>query len=572
MYLFGSSFVKKEQFNRSVMDNWQKNINLIADLSVNQMVRATHHVGPFILSLWFVLPKHHPLIYKEDLSGGLSFYLFGDPGPYSVVELCRQVVMAYQRGHFIKLTQLTMLYNLILIDHKLDKLFFFCDSYQCQIAFYSQYNTEYLISNSLKGMVTHPNAEPSLDYDEFINTLLLGNQFPEKTLISDVKRLRPNYYLAYPEGSSHKLPTLETEKDPGLSMVDCVETIHQLSLDALRPWVEKNQVGLLFSGGNDSTSVAQLLQKQRGNQSFNYTYLTGSHDMNRDNVLCAKTMLGLSTHFLNYPIDTIANQQERSIWHGESDMVGLNALNVSLETTLTNTISNHCSAWTVGDYFQIPLKLNLYDSTNSMFDKLRRVFSNGILNKKELSTLFVISLKLPQKLLHLTESLALLSGAEAFSEFTLAIYPASLYRLRNRINNFSATNFYLSRDQSLSNFINTIPRNLIQQITHNHQGKITVLFHEILKKILGAFYERGAKKSWMEAFVNLDKENVVKKEIQHYLRHESSLMKTLFGDKINGILEAQSFVKRYDNLLFSLWSLDIFYRQFIVGKGRHPPQ
>lgn len=561
MYLFSSMLIPCVAFQPQKQQLWGKKFSH-AFLPANQVICKSHIVGHWQFQLTFILPCHRTLTYFTDANEWVTFYIFGDLGFHAIEDYKDRVINDYHAGHFYRLSELPFFYNLIIIDKRLEKIFFICDSYYGQTLYYHQFEHQTLVTNTQKAIVSYPDFKACFDKQEIMNTLLLGTQYPERTLIKGVNRIAPGYYLKLPELECLKIKFPEFEKNENLTMQDCVETIYQFSLEALEPYTTKGSVGVLFSGGNDSSSIAKLLQKKRGDDIYCLSYLAHSNDMNRYNIEAAGELLNIRTNFVNYSEQTLFQNQAMAVWHGESEIVGLNSLNATLEMALAQTLSSKTCAWTGGEMYQIPLKLQL-QSSGSILEKFRIILNAKLLTEKESHDLNLSfdTLSLWDKLKNRVQYL---NYGEILSEFCLPIFPGAVYRLRNRSIHFSSHYFLLNRNIRMNEFFATIPDNLIQKMTSNHQGKVTVLLDELFKKVLGTFYATRQKKAWMESFIRPQQRNTIRQELKLKLLNESPYVHEILGDDLSKMVNGEHILHRYDELLFCLWSMELFAQQFFV--------
>ena len=559
MYLFFSEICLKNELNIAKNTELVKNFSSIVDLKNNLITTKFYEIGSHVLFIVFVTPKNKEFFYFKSSECDVSFYVIGDIGPFDKKKIIEEITRSY-RYRFSDLIELPFLYNLIIIDHQTNLVYFLCDSYHCQSLYYSKINENWFVSNTLKAFSANPDFLSEWDCDEISNTFLIGTQMPEKTLIKNIKRAIFSEFLCFPYVGVNKISPPQVNYDLGLTLDDCISRIYDLTLEALSPYSTNYNIDLFFSGGNDSTSIANLLKKT--SSKFNcLTYLDIGHDMNTKNVYDTLELLEINSDVFNFNPDQILACQEKAIWHGESEMVGVNSLNSSLELLMAQKISNE--AWTTGDYFHGNLHLKS-SASDSMHTKFKNLFNYSILSFSELKQLMGEN----KNTLQIKPYLNSFNSYEILTQIHSVICPAALYRLRNRTINYSSIYFFPTRSKKLVEFINSIPESLTESFVKYNNSMIMKIYDGFLKKSLGGCYALNQKKAWMQALISSDKNNKIRNEIENYVLYESTFLKELFGKKLHLLLKKDGCngVERYDNFLFCLWSMDIFNRQFINFK------
>ena len=556
MYLFFSEVGPKSTFNAINNKIAIEKCLLALDNKKNTMTTVYHELGNDAVVLSFVTPLKKPLFHFKNSENNISVYLVGDTGLVDLQKIKNNIIYAY-KTRFSDLAELEMLYNLIIVDHHKNVIFFLSDSYHCQTLYYSQIGEKYLVANTLKYFSVYPGFAKTWDREEIANTFLIGTQSPEKTLIKNVRRVKFSEFLSLPREGVKKIVLPESNYNERLTLPQCSSTIYDLTLESIKAYQKKNSIDLFFSGGKDSTAIARLLKKSHSK--FNcHTYLDSPKDMNAENVYNALSCLNLTSAIFSVDPYKIIDWQEKAIAVGEADFVGVNSLNAALEFLMMGRVSK--AAWTTGDFFHGYLKLKS-SRPESMHARFKHLMHYNILSLTQIKSLMGDDVSILPTKNYLTAD----NANAVFNEIHSIICPAALYRLRNRAINYKSTFFFPARNTALYEFINTIPPQLTNAVIQHNNFKEMTIFNEFLKKIHQEESVTNPKKAWMGALVDSDQTNKIKNDIKNYVIHESVFLKNCFDKKLTAFFEenADDGKWHYSNFLFCLWSMDIFDQQFM---------
>ena len=559
MYLFFAEMVDNQYYSKTKSSAWSDRFESFFKNDACSFFQFEHTIKTYCIQLSFLIPKNHLFYYKNNYKDSFSIYFVGDIRFYNPDALFERIAHLY-RTSVSDLLYLPFIYNLIIVDHIEDKISFFSDSYLCQPLYYHKINQSYCVANTLKAYIANSEFRPSWNRAEVMNVFLIGATLPENTLISEIKKIKSGEYIAFPQFTLRKIPLVAKEKNNALGVRDCVEIVHQLMIEALKKYTNQADVGLLFSGGMDSTLIAKLLHSTKTENAVNFlSFLVHENDMNKKNIMDAEKLLGIQTTFFDFQIDDIVSQQAMAVWHGESEILGVNSLNAVLEMQLGKKIAKSAIPWTTGAQLQAHLRMNV-PLDNTLENKLKKLFNYAMVKEFELRILMGDAFSLREIKAFLLES----TVGDISEQFLLSVYPAPLFRLQNRSSCFQSLNFFIGRDNALIDFINTVPAHILQQTVAHHGRMVTRLNHELLRKTLGDFYETPRKKSWMESFVFSGNHKINLDRIKEIVLSSRFLKDYFLGD-LASFLDQVNFRDRmcYDKVLFFLWSMDIFNQQFL---------
>lgn len=573
MYYFSSLLQSIDKSNPDTKNQWVQNFRRTIDGNQNELHQATHKLGDRTLSFLLALPNGISPLVHHDSEHNLTLYIVGDRGPYHKDFLFESAIKSYIKGQLYELTELPILYNLIIIDHKINQVSWFADNYHCQTTYYHKHKQSFLASNTLKGITCYPSINLELDLNQVNTSLVLGGQFPGHTLLKDVRCLKYGEYIHSQNCTAQQLPIPTYEKDTSLDSAKCIESLYDLCFASTKPYSGYDSIGLMFSGGRDSASIAKLLETLPNTSLDLCTYLSTDQDMNKENIEAAERMLGFKANIFSEGIDpnSFMDSQKEAIWHGESEAVGVNSLNLAIEAKITKFVTDRNPAWSIGDCFQIELKKE-HPYQNSIFTKVNFATNYNLIKVID-SSGFLEGTNIKNDILsNVTSYVQSHLAKDVYQDFNLSLYPGCLYRLRNRSTHFSSHNFILNRSPELRDFIRSIPDAIRCNFVQYQNGKTrNLLLEGILNKLLGDFYRRPQRKCWMESFLDVAKNSPIRTAAQNYVFHDSNFLKNLFGSKLERLKSvANPRPPKHDNLVFLLLSLDIFNDKFVSSFQAYP--
>jgi asparagine synthase (glutamine-hydrolysing) len=129
----------------------------------------------------------------------------------------------------------------------------------------------FLFASEIKALLRHPGLRPALDHEAFVDAVALGYPVGDRTLFSGVATLPPGTSLRVTLGERgvetrrtryYALPTAEPAPIP---FEEATRHLARLLRETVRAHLESDvEVGLLLSGGLDSTVLGMLMREEYG--------------------------------------------------------------------------------------------------------------------------------------------------------------------------------------------------------------------------------------------------------------------------------------------------------------------
>jgi asparagine synthase (glutamine-hydrolysing) len=152
----------------------------------------------------------------------------------------------------------------VIWDGRERKLFCARDHFGVKPFYYAQAGNSLIFSNTLNCVRLHLGVSGELNELAIADLLLFDfNQEPDTTTFSDIQRLPPAHTLVWRDGASqvHRYWTLPIEEPIRYKRSeDYVEHFRELFTAAVADRLRTDRVGVLMSGGLDSSSIAAVAQ------------------------------------------------------------------------------------------------------------------------------------------------------------------------------------------------------------------------------------------------------------------------------------------------------------------------
>lgn len=138
------------------------------------------------------------------------------------------------------------------------------DRYGIKPLYYAEWNNALLFASEQKAILTHPYAKKDLDKEALLEYFTFQNIFTDKTLLKNIKLLRPATILKYKEGNT--TPETKTywdycfrEPTEACNYNEYCEELDRLMKQAVsRQLVSDVELGSYLSGGMDSGTLTAL--------------------------------------------------------------------------------------------------------------------------------------------------------------------------------------------------------------------------------------------------------------------------------------------------------------------------
>ncbi len=165
-------------------------------------------------------------------------------------------------------------------DARSRRLFCARDHFGVKPFFYARVGDSFIFSNTLNCVRIHPAVSDELNELAIADFLLFdGNQEPDTTAFSDIRRLRAAHVLSLQDGSlsDRRYWTLPVDKPVNYKKAsEYVENFLELLDTAVSDRLRTERAGILLTGGLDSSTVAAAarnvsLKNGQGTELYGYT-------------------------------------------------------------------------------------------------------------------------------------------------------------------------------------------------------------------------------------------------------------------------------------------------------------
>ncbi|HEY7817511.1 MAG TPA: asparagine synthase (glutamine-hydrolyzing), partial [Vicinamibacteria bacterium] len=196
------------------------------------------------------------------------------------------VVHAYEEFGADSLRYLNGMFAFAIWDAKARKLFLARDRFGIKPLFYTFAGDELIFASELKAILEHPRVERRIDFVA-LNEYLSFEYVPTpRTIFREIRKLPPAHTLTYsikgPEMARYwDLSLRKSESRPPVSWREYRERLrHELGEAVRREMVSDVPIGVLLSGGLDSTTVLAMMARSsdRKVKSFSIAFEEKSFD------------------------------------------------------------------------------------------------------------------------------------------------------------------------------------------------------------------------------------------------------------------------------------------------------
>ncbi len=201
------------------------------------------------------------------------------------------------------LRQLNGMYAFALWDTRAQTLYLARDPFGIKPLFYLQHRGGFYFGSEIKALLTVPGFQPRPSLEGLYHFLALDYVPGSLTAFEEIAELRPGHLLslrpAHPEPRIERFYDLRYQVIPQMSEAEAVEHSRALLTQAVeRQLVGDVPVGVMLSGGMDSSALAALMSHVRGDAGF-HTFSIGFDDPSFDESRYARLMashLGTEHH------------------------------------------------------------------------------------------------------------------------------------------------------------------------------------------------------------------------------------------------------------------------------------
>lgn len=233
------------------------------------------------------------------------------------------IVHLYEEHEMECLQYLRGMFALAIWDANRQRLFVARDRVGIKPLYYSQTSEAFWFSSELKSILADSAVTREINQRGIRRFLSFYYPAGEETLFQSIKKLPPGHYLTLDHGKLQisQYWNLEFTKDRwGKSFEDCVEELHGLLKSTVKDhMIADVPVGILLSGGMDSTSVLNLALQgsQRQIRTFTIGFDGGQVVDERPYARLAAGHFGTSHHDLSIDCADFWKFLPDYVWHME---------------------------------------------------------------------------------------------------------------------------------------------------------------------------------------------------------------------------------------------------------------
>lgn len=178
------------------------------------------------------------------------------------------------------------MYALAIWDHSAKTLHLARDGYGIKPLFYTQHNGAIWFASEIKALLTIPGFQPKPGLEALHHYLSIGFIPDKLTAFEGIHELRPGQRLSYTLGDDQpktaRFFDVTYQVDSDLTEKEAIEKSLELLEEAIqRQLISDVPVGVMLSGGIDSSALAIMMAKIKGNSDF-HTFSIGFDDKSYD--------------------------------------------------------------------------------------------------------------------------------------------------------------------------------------------------------------------------------------------------------------------------------------------------
>ncbi|MFI5071645.1 MAG: asparagine synthetase B family protein [Terriglobales bacterium] len=193
-------------------------------------------------------------------------------------------------------------------DARRSQLFCACDHFGIKPFYFAEVNRSFIFSNTLDCLRLHPAVSDRLNDSAIADFLLFGmNYDPASTSFADIHRLPRAHFLQWSRSGVYLREYWRPPTDGAIHYrrrQDYVEHFNELFTEAVDDRLRTDGVGILLSGGLDSSSVAAVAHELRKEKypalelhAFTSTYQNASSDSDPSAARTVASAFQIPLHF-----------------------------------------------------------------------------------------------------------------------------------------------------------------------------------------------------------------------------------------------------------------------------------
>lgn len=496
--------------------------------------------------LYFACSVHYYNCQKLHVIDTETLYILAIGYRVYQVNLASEIEQRYLLNGLQGMSELDGTYQLILIDKNKKNIFIGKDPAGLASLYYYQGDDALLFSNNIKNLLLQDCFTPSFNDKVLFELFSLNAVVPPDTLIKEVLSLPSLHWLCYEGNSRWSVRPIEPEN----KIPDGNELIDYLKGAFLSPTTSSPSIGIMASGGFDSSLITSLVRAQTDNPihlfTLCYDKMGSTDEITRELAQCYHAEHSVFSSQVDNPLKLVYE----SLWYMESEAVGSISFNLVLELIFSRfTASFHPHLILTGDtYFSRtdPLETVEHYEKNYTILKDKAALKNLTKDKHNgLSQYF-----------HKKRAYA------NIRDFPLPEVLALRVISKIRMNQSIDVNYYSPfLNQEYTTLVYALRRMKPEYKNRDHLISLCRKHRLLSESIL------TAKKSWLPSWIEQDKPVKFLEHCMSVISHPQSFVRSLFNaDYIEMI--TQEYQQNRFQFLILLFYLELFFDNFIVHPKR----
>ena len=212
-------------------------------------------------------------------------------------------------------------YQIIIIDKNKKRFFIGTDSAAIAPIYYAQQNDAVFFSNSIKNLLLQKVFQPSFNKKVIVELFRYSAVTPPDTLIKEISSLPSSYWLHYHQDNYFRIERVESEP-LFTSPIDLPEYHHVLQQQIIPPIATSSSLGIMCSGGFDSSLMTSLLRSATDDPIPLFTLFYEQSDTAFANTRQLAELYQANNNDYQFKIDNPLTAIYESLWYVESEAVG----------------------------------------------------------------------------------------------------------------------------------------------------------------------------------------------------------------------------------------------------------
>jgi len=246
------------------------------------------------------------------------------------------IIKAYEQWGIDCLDKLNGMFAFAIYDIKNKKVFGARDRLGIKPFYYSQKGDALMFGSEAKSILASGFIEPEIDFDAIYSPIHF--QIGPKTGFKNIAKLPPGYYFIFENGKLDIKPYWKINPvENNISEEEAVDKLHQLLLSSTEyQMVADVPVGLLLSGGLDSSIIGAMMEKRTNKKIKSFTIKFHQEDLKLqgnvdDSYYAQKVANKLDFEHIEILIEPdVIDLLPKMIWHLDEPLADPSAINTYL--------------------------------------------------------------------------------------------------------------------------------------------------------------------------------------------------------------------------------------------------